>query len=140
MRYMASYDFMETMRNTNQWLGATAQAVGGYPAFSMFPNPGMEWMRAWGEVAERTFQRMVVKPDWGIPSITAEDGKDHPVNVEMVIPGDFGDLIHFDVVGRKERPRKVLLVAPMSGHYATCLLYTSPSPRDLSTSRMPSSA
>ena len=25
-------------------------------------------------------------------------------------------------------------------HYVTCLLYTSPSPRDLSTSRMPSSA
>ena len=25
-------------------------------------------------------------------------------------------------------------------HYDTCLLYTSPSPRDLSTSRMPSSA
>ena len=25
-------------------------------------------------------------------------------------------------------------------HYTTCLLYTSPSPRDLSTSRMPSSA
>ena len=27
-----------------------------------------------------------------------------------------------------------------SDHYYTCLLYTSPSPRDLSTSRMPSSA
>ena len=27
-----------------------------------------------------------------------------------------------------------------SGFYQTCLLYTSPSPRDLSTSRMPSSA
>ena len=26
------------------------------------------------------------------------------------------------------------------GHHITCLLYTSPSPRDLSTSRMPSSA
>ena len=26
------------------------------------------------------------------------------------------------------------------GPYSTCLLYTSPSPRDLSTSRMPSSA
>ena len=26
------------------------------------------------------------------------------------------------------------------GYYKTCLLYTSPSPRDLSTSRMPSSA
>ena len=29
------------------------------------------------------------------------------------------------------------VVAP---HHKTCLLYTSPSPRDLSTSRMPSSA
>ena len=28
----------------------------------------------------------------------------------------------------------------ISAHYTTCLLYTSPSPRDLSTSRMPSSA
>ena len=27
-----------------------------------------------------------------------------------------------------------------STHYYNCLLYTSPSPRDLSTSRMPSSA
>ena len=27
-----------------------------------------------------------------------------------------------------------------AGAYVTCLLYTSPSPRDLSTSRMPSSA
>ena len=26
------------------------------------------------------------------------------------------------------------------GHFLSCLLYTSPSPRDLSTSRMPSSA
>ena len=28
MRYMVSYDLMETMRNTNQWLGATAAAIG----------------------------------------------------------------------------------------------------------------
>ncbi|WP_299555658.1 polyhydroxyalkanoate depolymerase [uncultured Tateyamaria sp.] len=124
MRYMISYDFMETMRNTNQWLGATAQAVGAYPAFSMIPNPTMEWMRAWGEVTERTFQRMIVKPDWGIPSFTAEDGKDHLVSIDTVVPGDFGDLIHFNVTGRKPRKRKVLLVAPMSGHYATLLRST----------------
>ena len=124
MRYMASYDFMETMRNTNQWLGATAQALGAYPAFSMIPNPAMQWMRAWGEVTERTFQRMVVKPDWNIPSFTAEDGKDHLVSIDMVMPGAFGDLIHFNVTGRKPRKRKVLLVAPMSGHYATLLRST----------------
>lgn len=124
MRYMVSYDYMETIRNTQQWLGASALAVGSYPAFSMFPNPALEWMRAWGEVTERTFQRMVVKPDWGIPSITMADGKDHIVTIENVVPGDFGDLIHFAVSGRKEMPRKVLLVAPMSGHYATLLRST----------------
>ena len=88
------------------------------------PNPAMEWMRAWGEVTDRTFERMVVKPDWGIPSITAEDGKDHLVNIDVVVPRPFGDLIHFNVTGRKPRKRKVLLVAPMSGHYATLLRST----------------
>lgn len=124
MRHMASYDLMETIRNTNQWLGATAQAIGSYPAFALMPNPGLEWMRAWGEVTERTFQRMIVKPDWGIPSVTGEDGKDHLVNVEIAVAAAFGDLIHFSVAGRKERNRKVLLVAPMSGHYATLLRST----------------
>ena len=124
MRYMINYDLMETMRNTNQWLGATAQALGGYPAFSMLPNPAMQWMRAWGEVTERTFQRMVVKPDWAIPTVTAEDGKDHLVTIVTCVPGAFGDLIHFNVNGRKPKHRKVLLVAPMSGHYATLLRST----------------
>ena len=35
---------------------------------------------------------------------------------------------------------KTSLVHALSGKYYVCLLYTSPSPRDLSTSRMPSSA
>ena len=124
MRYMINYDLMETMRNTNQWLGATAQALGGYPAFSMLPNPARQWMRAWGEGTERTFQRMVVKPDWAIPTVTAEDGKDHLVTIDTCVPGAFGDLIHFNVNGRKPKHRKVLLVAPMSGHYATLLRST----------------
>ncbi|MEL7099604.1 MAG: polyhydroxyalkanoate depolymerase [Pseudomonadota bacterium] len=124
MRYMMTYDFMETVRNTNQWLGASALALGSYPAFAAFPNPALTWMRAWGEVTERTFQRMVVKPDWGFNSIPLEDGKDHIVEVNVEIPGDFGDLVHFNVVGRPEQKRKILLVAPMSGHYATLLRKT----------------
>ena len=32
------------------------------------------------------------------------------------------------------------ILAMVGAFYSTCLLYTSPSPRDLSTSRMPSSA
>ena len=124
MRHMLSYDWFETIRNTNQWLGASANAIAAYPMFSAITNPYMSWVQAWGEVTERTFQRMVVKPDWGIPSITGEDGKDHVVTVENVLPGAFGDLIHFNVSDRKPRHRKVLLVAPMSGHYATLLRST----------------
>ncbi|AVO39365.1 polyhydroxyalkanoate depolymerase [Pukyongiella litopenaei] len=124
MQYMMSYDLMETYRNTNQWLGASALAMASYPVFSMVPNPALNWMAAWGEVTERTFQRMVVKPDWGIRTFTCKDGKDHLVDIETVVERPFGDLVHFNVAGRETRPRKVLLVAPMSGHYATLLRST----------------
>lgn len=124
MRYMLAYDMMETLRNTNQWMGATALSMASYPIFSMVPNPAFNWMAAWGEVTERTFQRMTTKPDWGIESITGEDGRDHLISVETVIERPFGDLIHFDVQGREVMDRRVLLVAPMSGHYATLLRST----------------
>ncbi len=124
MRYMMTYDLMETARNTNQWLGASALAMASYPVFSMFPNPGLNWMAAWGQVTERTFSRMVVKPDWGIRTFTCADGRDHLVNIETVVERPFGDLVYFNVTGRKKNPRKVLLVAPMSGHYATLLRST----------------
>jgi poly(3-hydroxybutyrate) depolymerase len=124
MRYMMTYDLMETVRNTNQWMGATASAIASYPMFSMVPNPAFSMMAAWGEVTERTFQRMIVKPDWGIRTFTCEDGKDHLVDVTTIVERPFGDLVHFRVNGREEQPRKVLLVAPMSGHYATLLRST----------------
>ena len=124
MRYMATYDLMETLRNTNQWLGASALSIASYPVFSMVPNPALNWMAAWGEVTERTFQRMVTKPDWGIDTITGDDGRDHIVTVETTVKRAFGDLIHFNVAGRAPMARRVLLVAPMSGHYATLLRST----------------
>jgi poly(3-hydroxybutyrate) depolymerase len=124
MRYMLSYDWMETLRNTNQWLGASARALGSYPFFAMMPNPAFQWTQAWGEVTERSFERMVAKPDWGIRTFTCEDGRDHLVQIEHVVERPFGDLLHFNVAGRDEQPRKILLVAPMSGHYATLLRST----------------
>ena len=124
MRYMATYDLMETIRNTNQWLGASALAMGSYPAFALVPNPAFTWMKAWGEVTERTFQRMIVKPDWNIPPVPSLDGRDHLVTTEVVVQKDFGDLLHFVVADRTPPKRKVLLVAPMSGHYATLLRST----------------
>lgn len=124
MRYMLAYDLMETARNTNEWLGATARAMASYPAFALVPNPMLALTAAWGEVTERTFSRMVAKPDWGIRSIVGPDGTDHLVDVKPVVERPFGNLIHFSVRRRAPMARKVMLVAPMSGHYATLLRST----------------
>lgn len=42
MRFMMTYDLMETVRNTNQWLGASAKAMASYPVFSTMPNPALD--------------------------------------------------------------------------------------------------
>ncbi|HRM75552.1 MAG TPA: polyhydroxyalkanoate depolymerase, partial [Paracoccus sp. (in: a-proteobacteria)] len=124
LKGIISYDAMETIRNTNEWMGASARALGSYPAFALIPNPMFKLMSAWGRVTERSFARMVIKPDWEIPAIVSEDGQDHIVYIEPVIKRPFGDLLHFRVARRDPMPRKVLLVAPMSGHYATLLRST----------------
>ena len=124
MRFMMTYDLMEATRNTNEWLGASARALASYPAFGLVPHPIFKAMSAWGRITERSFARMVIKPDWGIRSVVGDEGRDHVVSVETVVTKPFGNLIRFRVQVRQERPRKVLLVAPMSGHYATLLRST----------------
>ncbi len=124
MKYMMTYDLMESMRNTNEWLGATARAYASYPMMSWTANPAMDWLEAWGKVTERTFARMVAKPDWNIPVQTNVDGTDMVVTTETVVERPFGDLIRFRVGNRPDRTRQILLIAPMSGHYATLLRKT----------------
>jgi poly(3-hydroxybutyrate) depolymerase len=124
MKYMATYDLMESLRNTNAWMGASARAIASYPAFALVPNPMLQWAAAWGEVTERSFDRMVAKPDWGIRSIPTADGQDHLVDVVTEVEKPFCDLVYFSVRRRAPMKRKVLLVAPMSGHYATLLRST----------------
>ena len=124
MKYMATYDLMETARNTNEWLGATARAMASYPVFALSMNPLLPLCTAWGEVTERTFARMIAKPDWGIRSIVWPDGQDHLVDVTPIVEKPFGSLVQFSVRRRAPMARKVVLVAPMSGHYATLLRST----------------
>ena len=59
MKYMATYDWMESARNTAEWMGATARAMASYPAMSMSMLPAVQFAAAWGEVAERSFARRV---------------------------------------------------------------------------------
>jgi poly(3-hydroxybutyrate) depolymerase len=124
VKYMYTYDLMESARNTNEWLGATARAMASYPAFALSLNPMLPLVAAWGEVTERSFSRMVAKPDWGIRSIVGPDGQDHLVDIKPVVERPFGNLVQFFVRRRAPMARKVMLVAPMSGHYATLLRST----------------
>ena len=124
MRYMLTYDMMETIRNTNEWMGASARAMASYPVWGLVPHPMFKVMSAWGRVTERSFARMVIKPDWGIRTVVAEDGRDHLVERVVEVARPFGDLMRFKVLGRPEKPRRILLVAPMSGHYSTLLRST----------------
>ena len=121
---MARYDTMETLRNSAEWFGASARAMGSYPAFALVPHPFFKLLSAWGRVTERSFARMVIKPDWNLPPIQGPEGQDHIVYVEPVLRRPFGDLIHFRVARREPMERRILLVAPMSGHYATLLRST----------------
>ena len=112
---IVSYDAMETIRNTNEWLGATARALGSYPAFALIPHPAIKVLSAWGRVTERSFSRMVIKPDWEIPPIAGEDGQDHIVYVEPVMRRAFGDLIHFRVAGARPVRARCCLSRPCRG-------------------------
>ncbi len=124
MKGMMTYDWMESVRNTNEWLGASARAMSSYPVWGLVPHPMFKVMSAWGRVTERSFARMVIKPDWGIHTVVGADGRDLTVRIDTVVSRPFGDLIHFRVSGREPMVRRVLLVAPMSGHYATLLRST----------------
>lgn len=58
------------------------------------------------------------KPDYEISSVTI-DGAQVPVTEETVVSKPFCNLLAFKRAGSKKTQDKVLIVAPMSGHYAT---------------------
>ncbi len=120
----ATYDMFESYRQGSAWLGASAKAFWSNPVFGLSPSPVPATLAAWGEVTEHAFSRMVAKPDWGIESIVTPGGHEYVVRVEKVLEKPFGDLIHFAVERPQPAPRRVLLIAPMSGHYATLLRKT----------------
>ncbi len=119
----SAYDMTESMRLTNLWLGATAKTFWSNPVFGLTANPIPATIAAWGEVSERAFNRLAIKPDWGIESVVS-DGQDYLVSINTVMEKSFGKLLEFKVKRPDAKRPKVLLIAPMSGHYATLLRNT----------------
>ncbi len=60
------------------------------------------------------------KPHFGIETVEV-DGKFHRVDETIVLPRPFGSLLRFRHAGLPRDAQKLLIVAPMSGHYATLL-------------------
>ena len=60
------------------------------------------------------------KPEFGIETVTV-NGKEYRVTESTVLHRPFGDLKHFAREGLPEGAPRLLIVAPMSGHYATLL-------------------
>ena len=60
------------------------------------------------------------KPAFGIEKVTV-DGKSHIVTEAIVLHRPFGNLLRFTHDGLPADAPKLLIVAPMSGHYATLL-------------------
>ncbi len=115
---MLRYDTQESLRLSNQWIGASAKAFWGQPAFALSPSPLPSLIAAWGAVTERAWARIAATPDWGIDNVVSR-GNDHVVTTRTEHDKPFCRLIHFTADRKLASPRRVLLVAPMSGHYAT---------------------
>lgn len=60
------------------------------------------------------------KPEFGIASVEI-DGQRHAVTESVVMKRPFGNLLRFRVEGTPATRPRLLIVAPMSGHYATLL-------------------
>lgn len=60
------------------------------------------------------------KPDFDIETVKVGDDV-YPVTEAIVLHRPFGNLLRFDHPGLPENAPKLLVVAPMSGHYATLL-------------------
>ncbi|MGO4570655.1 polyhydroxyalkanoate depolymerase [Microvirga sp. 2TAF3] len=112
---------------TAHWLLGPARAASDVTK-SLFENPDNpltnttygRTVSAACELFERTTRRYE-KPAFGLAA-TQIDGKTVPVNERIVWERPFCDVISFDRAfsGAKAQP-KLLIVAPMSGHYATLL-------------------
>ena len=82
--------------------------------------------RKWSAAME-VFSRMRLthsRPDYRITSVEVA-GVPVPVTEEKVLTLPFGTLLRFRKAGRNSQQPKVLLVAPLSGHFATLLRETA---------------
>ena len=114
------YDMQQTLLTPVRLAAETIQNVFSHPMMPVSYTRFGRAMAAGAEMVERATRRYG-KPAFRLDTVTI-DGETVPVVEEVVDSKPFCDLLHFrrdTAVGRDDP--KVLVVAPMSGHYATLL-------------------
>ena len=118
-----SYDLFEINKNYYQWFASTTKTFWTNPIFGLLPSPIPSAFAAWGRVTEHSLSRISIKPDWNISSYISGDSQYH-VNEKIILNFPFCNLIKFESTNPKPEKQKVLIIAPMSGHYATLVRKT----------------
>ena len=123
MGNLPTYEMFGHARAAGQHFGMLAKDFWSNPMFELVPSAGPAIFAALGELAERTCSRMAATPEWGIGSVRS-NGSEFPVVKEVLVSWPVCDLVAFRVEGRAPLARRVLLVAPLSGHHPTLLRKT----------------
>jgi len=112
------YEAQRAMMAPMRYLTQASKAMNGHPlapfsylTFGKALEAGMEVLD--GVIKDRG------KPDWEIDAAETPDGP-VPISFDPVLETPFCDLVHVRRRTKRQDP-KVLLVAPLSGHYATLL-------------------
>ena len=117
------YDLFEINKQYYQWLASTTKTFWTNPIFGLLPSPFPPAFAAWGKVTEHSLSRISSKPEWGISSYFSNN-KEFFVNEKIISNLPFCNLINFENESSKSGKQKVLIIAPMSGHYATLVRNT----------------
>jgi poly(3-hydroxybutyrate) depolymerase len=114
------YDMQQTLLSPVRLAAETVQHMFSHPLMPMSYTRVGRAMAAGAEMVERATRRYG-KPAFGLDSTTI-DGTAYPVVEEVLLSKPFCDLLHFNrIVPEGRDDPKLLVVAPMSGHYATLL-------------------
>jgi poly(3-hydroxybutyrate) depolymerase len=114
-----AYEIQRSMLNAGSAMAAMSAEMLGNPRNPMSGFGGTQMLASALEVfAHAAAPR--AKPAFGLKTVTV-DGKAHAVNETVVSHEPFCDLRMFTHEGLGPDAPRLLLVAPMSGHYATLL-------------------
>jgi poly(3-hydroxybutyrate) depolymerase len=117
MRYKAFQAQVDLMAPARLAAGVANAALGLGPPWMRQLPPLAHVSAAWEMLSRAALTHH--RPDYGFNEVMIR-GEPVPVREEVVAGTPFGDLVRFRKEGDPEQPR-VLLVAPLSGHFATLL-------------------